>query len=313
MVMLTDEYRTKLAAMKKKAQERKAHAEKYSQNGLPVVFVPDGTIYLRFYQDKNIDYCRSFWRHKIRSPEITVSCPTRRDDSGSVVNDCAICRKLGDYEAGWEEHYLFSSREMSICYAFIFEYQGPPSEYIKLNQPITLMGNFRLFNTLSQLVCELGDEEQLAKFFDPLNEYSLVELSCKNGGRDEFKMTLSSRQSTMDPLPESVPALVDSFFKEGEPQNAVNLGKFLRSLEKAHNIHLSVSDPPVKDKPVEVSKSHNDEEVSTRHYPPRSETQSSDNGQPDYCPSSFGNKPSTFVPQCIRCPVDRLCGDATSR
>ena len=77
-----------LEKIRESARARKELSEKMGKN-TPVVWIPDGTLHVRFYVDKEGEFVRTLWRHKAyvgKNEQVTLPCVGQER--------CPVCNEL---------------------------------------------------------------------------------------------------------------------------------------------------------------------------------------------------------------------------
>jgi hypothetical protein len=223
------------------------------RNSTSIVYVPDGVTKFRPYLDSNGEVFRSGFRHKFL--KTSVNC--------LGVPQCKICNRLNEIKEGWEGNWRFASQEFVLMYVWIFECSDNNNQYIKMNEPVILMGNARLANEVSYQVKDIDSIEDMKLMFSP-HEPSLMWQLRFDRDKKNLSLGYYNRKATMDPLPDSFPPLSQAYFKEGQAPSAEKEMEFIREMEKAYqknsalktsvssNTEETITPPEPVQRPVEV-------------------------------------------------------------
>jgi hypothetical protein len=195
-----------------------------------MAYVPEGTTKFRPYLDKDGEPYRTGWRHKIG--KLSIPCMGR--------DQCKICERLSEISDSWKGAWKFGGQEYTLMYAWIFEASDANNRYLKLNEPILLMGNAKLANEVSfQIKDNAKTDEELISMFNPFEPGLMWQLRVDRDNK-VFSLGYASRKGTMDALPESLPALSDCYFKAGQLPNPDKEAEFLNEMETSYQKFLSL-------------------------------------------------------------------------
>lgn len=284
----------------KRSAETRSQRVNENKNQVTLVYVPDGVTKFRPYLDKEGEVLRTGFRHKYG--KLSIPC------NGSP--ECKVCNRLKEISDGWDGAWRFGSQEYTLLYVWIFECSDTQNDYIKLNEPVILMGTSRLANEVSFLIKET-DINDLEETFDPSTPSLMWQLRYD---RDKRSLSVGyyNRKASMDPLPESFPALSDCYYKKDASSNPDKEAEFLSLLEKAYQKSLSLGESqsfkpestihePVSQKPLENPKS----EFTGQRYPVKSGDQK---------PVCFGHHSDSYDdPDCLLCKLETKCESVTSK
>lgn len=212
----------------------KDKATKLTENQLPfkLVFVPDGTLFVRFLLDSETEFIRTYKRHKWNNMNIQCLGPDR----------CKICERLGYLsDPKWDSEYLFRSREVDMAYAWIEDYEDvnvDPS-YLHVRQHVLLMGKSSLGEALSNHIADMQDLESIEKAFDPEEKQPVLALSSRGKGSHLIVSELSMKTLAIPPLPESFPPLSQIFFRDDDEPNPRYVNQFISIMERSRREALS--------------------------------------------------------------------------
>lgn len=204
-------------------------SESSVRSTVSIVYVPDGITKFRPYADKEGEVIRTGFRHKFGKNSIQCLGPPI----------CKVCNRLKEISDSWDGSWRFGSQEFALMYAWIFECSDNQNQYIKLNEPVILMGNARLANEVSYQIKEIPLED-LASTFLP-EEPSLMWQLRFDRDKKNLSLGFFSRKATMDPLPESFAPLSQSYLKAGVPPSADKEADFLKEMEVNFARFLSIS------------------------------------------------------------------------
>lgn len=209
-----------LEKLQAKIAERSQQAS--DRNKTTIVYIPEGTTKFRPYLDAEGEPFRTGFRHKFGKTAVNCIGP----------NDCKICKRLKEISEGWDGAWRFHAQEFVLAYVWIFECSDNSNQYMKLNEPVLLMGNSRLANEISLQLKDV-DVEELQLIFNPTEPSLMWQLRYD---RDKKSLSLGyfNRKATMDPLPESFPPLSQTYFKEGQPPSPEKEREFLMEIERAY-------------------------------------------------------------------------------
>lgn len=206
--------------------KEKAARMSQSQNPFKLVFVPDGTLYVRLLLDSDRDYVRTYHRHKWNNMNIHCLGPDR----------CKICDRLSRIsDPRWDNEHQFRPREVAIAYAWIEDFENVtvnPS-YIHARQHVLLMGKSALGAAISNFITEVSDLELIKKVFNPEEKESVLELVSHNQGSRITLTELSMKTLAIPPLPENFPPLSHVFFKDDDEPDPRYVNQFLSIMERS--------------------------------------------------------------------------------
>ena len=309
-------------------QKAKENREKRAKEGggrdsrmAPIVYVPAGNTYLRFYVDSENNIIRTLFRHKVGQ------------DSAHCVGTCKICRYLGEMEKKYPDFqgaWKLGSREITIAYAWIFEC-SEENKFVKLKTPVLLMGNRKLGRELNDRIADI-DEEEFGKMLDPLQKHAIWELRSSNNGRD-FSLSPSFKPGTMDPLPDTLYPLSQCIYSEGQEPTEEQVRKFIAIINDTYENYVKTVDP---DDLKSVSTGEDDtykedpESVQEEAFaPPKADEKKAASKPPakKEAPAAsakkaaededrkecFGAHPDGIQPDCLLCPDEGSCETATAR
>ena len=288
-----------IAKIQNHSQERKERAKKLThKKEFATVYIPEYVILVRFYTDRDGEYIRSIWQHKVKIGDTTyrAQCLGPRE--------CEICKLLATLSK-WDGDWKFGSREIGICYAWIDEYNGPESKFVKVHEPVLLMGNYKLANSLGEFISELGDREEVKAFFTPETPYFRTKLRLRDKGKAWDFNTIPSKAITIPPLPENFPPLSECIFRFNEGPTDEVVEKFKELIYESHEEARKKEIDRVKTEHKAAVKAAVDDDQEDKPIP-------QDAPHPK-CPSSFGHKPGTFNPVCLQCMVDEDCDIETAK
>lgn len=216
-----------LKRIREEASTRKGFDSGIHGPNVPIVWIPDGTTFVRFQPDSEGEYRRTLWRHKRNDVSFRCSGP----------NVCEACRLLRHLDEGgrWDMAWQFKSRQVSLAYGVIVEYAGAAkSQYVKTGIPVLLMYTYKLAKRLDAMICDLGSTEEIQKFFDPDEPYRVVQIHSWDRGL-KFSMDLMKRRSAkVSALPEHFPPLREMIFTDDETPPPWQVEKFNTAIEKAY-------------------------------------------------------------------------------
>jgi hypothetical protein len=221
-----------------------------SNNKFPsIVYVPNGSLMVRFYIDCENQVLRTFQRHSIKIKKPDGSASTFHVRCMASSSGCPICDHIYEkfsgepgYEPGWKWEY--EKKNNTIAYGFIFksnaEWEIKP-QYI--STPIVLMSGKRFASELSEMIQKLPDEE-MVKVFTPELPHYLWEIKCKDFGKDSFNVSpVSWEQKSMEPLPQGAPPLSQVYYKENEMPSREVLYEFINKFDERFESGLRMLDP----------------------------------------------------------------------
>jgi hypothetical protein len=242
------------------ASARKERSNRNSKNVLPIVYIPDGTLQARFYIDSEGNYVKTFYRHKVNKPvKLSFQClgPDR----------CKACQRLAEI-SGWKFAYQWASREQSIAYAYLLSYEGASSDFVKLETPVILMGNYKLANSLSEEISDLNSLDDIAKFFDPDELYARIKIKSTQRMREFSMKLLNNQPTTIPPLPDEIPPLSQIMYKEDDEPSSEVVARYIQLMEKAYEDWKQISE---KESDDSDSGTRGSKASGRPSYPPRSE------------------------------------------
>lgn len=235
-----------------------------SNNKFPsIVYVPNGSLMVRFYIDCENQVLRTFQRHSIKIKKPDGSASTFHVRCMASSSGCPICDHIYEkfsresgYEPGWKWEY--EKKNNTIAYGFIFksnaEWEIKP-QYI--STPVVLMSGKRFASELSEMIQKLPDEE-MVKVFTPELPHYLWEIKCKDFGKDTFNVSpVSWEQKSMEPLPQDAPPLSQIYYKENDMPSREMLYEFIKKFDERFESGLrmldpsKISTPPWEKEPVE--------------------------------------------------------------
>lgn len=288
------------------------------RNKTTIVYIPEGVTKFRPYLDSEGEPFRTGFRHK--QGKLSVNCLGR--------DNCNICKRLKEISEGWDGAWRFHAQEFVLAYVWIFESSDNQNQYIKLNEPVLLMGNSRLANEISLQLKDV-DTDELQLIFNP-SEPSLMWQLRYDRDKKSLSLGYFNRKATMDPLPESFPPLSQTYFKDGVPPTPEKEREFLMEMEKAYQKACLVKGS-ISSSPTEVINSSKLNETSS---PSKSEKVSSDSvsnatemqkkifqetgkrfpaKSSNETPPCFGFHDSdTDDPDCLLCKVETKCETSKS-
>lgn len=283
-----------------------------NRSKVPIVYTPDGTTKFRPYLDKNGEPMRTGFRHKV--DKLSIPC--------NGYPQCKVCGRLREISDGWDGAWVFNSREYVIFYAWIFECSDASNKYVKLNEPVMFMGTGKLANEMSFQLKETSIED-LKLLFDP-SESTLIWQLRYDRPRKTLSLGYFNRKATMDPLPETFPALSECYFKEGSTPNPEKEQEFLGIIEEAYQRFLNVR--PTEDAPSQAPRQTTPPVQSTPKYsepqtppaPPKAETSQVPRrvpaNTPGETPPCFGTHSDGYDDSdCLMCKVESKCEEASSK
>ena len=290
-----------------------------NRSKVPIVYTPDGTTKFRPYLDKNGEPMRTGFRHKI--DKLSIPC--------NGFPQCKICSRLREISDGWDGAWVFNSREYVIFYAWIFECSDTQNKYVKLNEPVMFMGTGKLANEMSFQFKDTSIED-LKLLFDP-SESTLIWQLRYDRPRKTLSLGYFNRKATMDPLPETFPALSDCYFKAGSVPSPDKETEFLLLIEEAYQRFLNIKptdsasseDRYKPDLSANSSSSSNSSNQADKvppapPVPPKAETSKVPRRVPANTPSEtppcFGTHSDGYDDSdCLMCKVESKCEDSSKK
>lgn len=283
----------RLQRLREKMEERSKSA-----GGGSLAYVPEGVTKFRPYLDKDGELYRTGWRHKIG--KLSVPCMGR--------DQCKICQRLAEISDSWKGAWKFGGQEYTLMYVWVFETSDANNRYLKLNEPLLLMGNAKLANESAfQMKDNCKTIKEIESMFNPFEPGLMWQLRVDRDNK-VFSLGFAGRKGTMDALPESLPPLSECYFKLGQAPNPDKLSEFMNEMEAGYQKYLSLQSsesytpPPAIGNPASVA-------------PPTSEkTNSGFTGQRisavdvKETPVCFGYHDSSGVNEaCLRCKAEYVC------
>lgn len=218
-----------------------------------VIYVPNGSLQVRFYIDRENQILRTFNRHVVKFKGTDNKDHTLhfRCMQNTEVG-CPVCDHINhrfaeypEFNPGWK--WEFGSRNVTIAYATIFkaETQWPVKT---LNSPIVLMSGKKFASELSEMVQKLPNEE-MVKAFTPETVHHVWEIKCKDFGKESFSVSiLSWDQKAMEPLPDDAPPLSMVYYKEGELPSRDMMSDFIARFDAKFDIGINIKEPAMNPK-----------------------------------------------------------------
>lgn len=282
----------RLQRLREKMEERSKSASG------SLVYMPEGVTKFRPYLDKDGELYRTGWRHKIG--KLSVPC-TGRDS-------CKICKRLAEISDSWKGAWKFGGQEYTLMYVWIFETSDTNNRYLKLNEPLLLMGNAKFANESAfQMKDNCKTIDEMKSMFNPFEPGLMWQLRVDRDNK-VFSLGFAGRKGTMDALPESLPSLNECYFKAGQAPNPEKLEEFLSEMEKAYQKFLSLQDSesftPEKTISNPPDTSNEDTKTSTGTFNGQ-RTHTKDIKDPPAC---FGHHDDSGVnKECLLCKAETLC------
>lgn len=213
-------------------------------NHLKVVFIPDGIIKARFYSDQDSRVMKTFKRHRTSYLDKTgVQKSMHVQCLIDTPAGCPICDYLVQKSTlypGINDLKKFVSRDCIVTYAYIFSYEGIPSDYVVLKKPVVLMGGNNFILSYSDMISQLPDDE-LRSAFTPSTPHSLWTIKTKNF---DVNITMDNlNPMPMEELPPTAPPLSEVFYVENEPPKQEMVAAFIGIIQNTIDIYTRTVEP----------------------------------------------------------------------
>jgi hypothetical protein len=287
-VTFAEEIREKIKAAQAAAASTRANFKKPDRRragtSQPIVYIPKGTMLVRFYIDSEGQYLRIVYRHGVGKDAVRCFPP----------QGCEICRTLQDLEENnpslaRDAFRKYGSELVAMTYALIFEYAGRDGKYIKLNTPVLLIGDHRLRAALDTAVSRMQDVD-LQRMFSPRSEHYVWEIT-----KDArlFSCKPSTERRRMRLLPDDLPPLRKRLHDEGEMPDPKKASEFVRGIREFCELRTSTLEPGLDERFT-----HSDENRTVIDL-----TESTDPIPPD----CYGQYPAVPHAGCLICLYDEGC------
>lgn len=284
-----------------------------------IVYIPEGTIYVRFYQDSENRPIRPGRRHLKQLPQkdergynskVHLQCLSGTP-AGCVV--CDYLNKKFEQFPGFAPKWEYQTKEFCLLYVKIFSFEGPENEAItrNLNTPVVLMAHKRFLKGFHEVLSGLPNDE-IQKMFS-LEPHVLWEIKNKGaGGNDKFEIKISNRPpQPLEPMDAAAPPLSEVFYRENEIPSPDLVNSFIKVFDTALSAYNRAMEPsPTMHEPPPVS--YNKSPVKARQAPPVTPVseagsvahavETSDFDKP--CFGSFKDKQDV---DCVMCTCDEDC------
>jgi hypothetical protein len=314
--MLTKE---QLENLRKSAEQRTEEAKQKRKNGsyAPTIYTPDGVSYVRFYADSEGEVVRTLQMHKAK----VGKKGTLRSLCTGDAKCCPICRKLEYWTTkfpGMGTAWMLKSREISIAYTIFFSASDTDNKYLMLEEPMLLMGDYRLADELSEKIQTMPDDE-FQKMLNPEVPHSLFELKSKrksSGKGTNFSLGHHWDKKAMEPLPEHLPPLSQCIYPQGQAPDPTEQESFIKAIDAAFEGYQQRSEL----EPAEVGQKSPESEpappalhqVRTEPKPPQQETPPSDSHLHPSSEKCFGKYPVEKNAECLMCNDETECIEKTN-
>lgn len=287
-----EEMREKIMAAHAAAQATRTASKKLVRRraGIPqpIVYIPKGTMLVRFYLDSEDQYIRVVFRHGAGKDAVRCFPP----------HECEICRTLRDLEAKYpilarDLLREYGSKEIAMTYALIYEYTGVDDKFIKLDTPLLFVGDQRLRAALDTAVSQMEDAN-LQRMFSPRSEHFAWEIT-KAAGRFSCKPSIERRRMRL--LPDDLPPLRKRLHDGDELPDAKRARDFISRIREFCELRTTTLEPGL-DEPrsdTDANKAIIDPLQSTDPVPP----------------ACYGQYPAVPHAGCLICLYDQECIEKT--
>ena len=233
--------------------------------GIRIQYIPEGTFYLRFYQDSE--------GHPIRAGRRHLKTLQEKDERGFNLKvhlpclvgtpaGCVVCdyvNKKFEQFPGFTPKWDYQAKDYCLTYVKIFSFEGPENEALKqnLNIPIVMMAHKRFLKAFYDTVAGLPHDE-IEKMFS-LESHVLWEIKNKGaGGNEKFEFKISNRQhEPLEPLDVSAPPLSEILYRENEIPSSDQVNAFIKVFDVALSMYNRAMEPsPTMHEPPPVSYSN---------------------------------------------------------
>lgn len=218
MTLISDET---LQRLRERAERSRSGESPACPAEPPIIYLPRGRTYARFYRDSEGQYIRWFYVHKCGQDWIRCVGPL----------ECKICRQIRAHCGYSSPTRGYRSRLICLCYAWL-DHRGGKSK-AEFGQHVLLWGPERFGDKLASVVRELESDEKRHSFFDPAANQGFVEIY--HGSRPtQINVTVSMKiESPVLPLPREFPPLSRRLVIENEEPDRAQLEKLLLKVEAA--------------------------------------------------------------------------------
>lgn len=295
---------------KEKKDESKSGGDSHK---FPLAFLEDGSYFMRFLPEitesegkKKLKLIRTVFSHKI--PKVgRFKC---------MGDDCVMCKEANRlYSAKVGTAYEFGYREEGILKAIIYRTNVvvKSDSYLKVETPIALIIKPKVIYAINQFLSEVSRED-VRDLLNPEGEQLLIRIDFKGGKDGHCSVGPDLRRVAINQdLLKDLPSLDDIYIidkRVPDDKQIMEIRKAVSAKLLAHSGNLNVTDPTVQETsqtPAELLSGNTSKSPTEIVNNPPSDTT---------CPSAdkelaFGKHPAEMHPDCLLCPNDSKCSEAT--
>lgn len=295
--------------------------ENYSS--APLAFLDDGNYWLRFYPrlievdgKKRLKVVRSVLSHNFRSVD---SIKKRFICEGP---SCRICRETAKLSsAKIRDAFRYTKSEDGVVCVHIYKFDGKPSEYIKIGEPMFLVVRQKVVESISNWIAGL-DPEDLREVLNPNVKAPIVKLSYKGGTGGNASLGFDIKKAELPKLPEDFASFYDVYCRETDIASDEDLNSIRTFVGEILSRKTNIFNPDEDDAPVVAAKTAAKQQVaailddSDDDVPWKDDSKAG--SQTETCPSeaeglSFGSHPTDQHMSCIICPIEEACLKASGQ